>query len=175
MAAQARGRLVTGTSVAAGTNSPAAGAAPRGWLATERARLAVPMVAFALIAMAALGYLALVKLTNASAVCFVIQGCDTVQASKYSTFMSIPVAMYGLAMATVVLVAVAAWWRTGDRRLLYVPYGLGLIGLFVIAGLVYVELFVIHAICVWCVTAAASLVFGWVVSVIALRRAGAAR
>ena len=197
MAAQARGRLVTGNSVAAVTNKAAAGAAatslaakreigaapsaldtvgsPRGWLATERARLAAPMVAFALIAMAALGYLALVKLTNARAVCLVIQGCDTVQASKYSTFLSIPVAMYGLAMATVVLVAVAAWWRTGDRRLLYVPYGLGLIGLFVIAGLVYVELFVIHALCVWCVTAAASLVLGWVVSVIALRRAGAAR
>jgi len=132
------------------------------------------MVALALIAIAALGYLAIVKLTNAHPVCLVVQGCDTVQASKYSTFMGVPVAIYGLAMATAVLAAAAAWGRTGDRRLRYVPYGLGLVGLFVIAGLVYIELFVIHAICIWCATAGVSLVLGWIVSLIALRRAGAA-
>ncbi len=131
------------------------------------------MAVLAAIAMVALGYLAVVKLTNSTAVCFVVQGCDTVQASKYSTFMGIPVAIYGLGMATLVLVSVVAWWRTGDRRILYVPYGLGLIGVFVIATLVYLELFVIHAICIWCTTAGISLILGWIVSVIAVRRFGA--
>jgi uncharacterized membrane protein len=161
--------------IAAGSSVPQEAGAARRWLGNERTRLAAAMIALAAIAIVALGYLTIVKLTNSTAVCFVIQGCDTVQASKYSTFMGIPVAIYGLAMAVTVLVAVAAWWRTGDPRLLSVQYGLGLIGLFVIAGLVYLELFVIHAICIWCSTAGASLVLGWIVSVIAVRRFGLTR
>lgn len=140
------------------------------WLGGERSRLAALMALLALIAVGALGYLTWVKLTNTNAVCFVVQGCDQVQASEYSRFLGIPVALYGLAMALTVLGSVIAWWRTGDRRLLYVPYTLGLIGVFVIAGLVYLELFVIHAVCIWCTTAGASLILGWIVSIVAMRR-----
>jgi uncharacterized membrane protein len=142
------------------------------WLSNERTRLAATMAALCAIAIVALGYLAIVKLTNSTAVCFVVQGCDQVQASSYSTFLGIPVAIYGLAVTVVIMAAVLAWWRTGDARLLYVPYGLGLISVFVIAGLVYLELFVIHAICIWCTTAGAGLILGWLVSIVAVRRFG---
>lgn len=147
----------------------------RRWLASERAAFGITMAVLAAIAMAALGYLAIAKLTNSTAVCFVVQGCDTVAASKYSTFMGVPVAVYGLGMATIVLVSVLAWWRTGDGRILYLPYALGLIGVFVIATLVYLELFVIHAICIWCTIAGISIILGWIVSVITVRRFGATR
>ncbi len=143
------------------------------WLSSDRARLAALMTLFALIAIAALTYLAIVKLTNTQAVCFVVQGCDQVEASRYSLFLGIPVALYGLAMVLVVLGSVLAWWRTGDRRLLYVPYTLGLIGVFVIAALVYLELFVIHAVCIWCTTAGTSIILGWIVSIVAVRRSSA--
>jgi uncharacterized membrane protein len=49
-----------------------------------------------------------------------------------------------------------------------VPYGLGLLGVFVVSALVYLELFVIHAICVWCALAGASIVTAWLVSAAAL-------
>ncbi len=146
----------------------------RRWLANERTGLAAAMAGFALLAMVALGYLAVEKLTNSHPVCFIVQGCDTVQASQYSTFLGIPVALYGLAAAVLSFLTVLGWWRTGDRRLLYVPYTLGLISLLVIAGLVYLELFVIHAICIWCTIAGASLILGWLVSVLAVRRFGTA-
>jgi uncharacterized membrane protein len=145
------------------------------WFSNERTRLAATMAALCAIAIVALGYLAIVKLTNSTAVCFVVQGCDQVQASSYSTFLGVPVAIYGLAVTAVIMAAVVAWWRSGDARLLYVPYGLGLISVFVIAGLVYLELFVIHAICIWCTTAGASLILGWLVSVVAVRRFGLSR
>ncbi len=111
----------------------------RRWLSNERTRLAATMAALCAIAIVALGYLAIVKLTNSTAVCFVVQGCDQVQASSYSTFLGIPVAIYGLAVTVAIMAAVLAWWRSGDARLLYVPYGLGLVSVFVIAGLVYLE------------------------------------
>lgn len=156
---------------AADPDSTEAGGRGR-WFSNERTRLAATMAALCAIAIVALGYLAIVKLTNSTAVCFVVQGCDQVQASSYSTFLGIPVAIYGLTVTAVIMVAIVAWWRSGDARLLYVPYGLGLVSVFVIAGLVYLELFVIHAICIWCTTAGASLILGWLVSVVAVRRFG---
>ncbi|MGC8634211.1 MAG: vitamin K epoxide reductase family protein [Candidatus Limnocylindrales bacterium] len=161
-----------------GTSSPGGpGGLPsalRPWLGSERATFGAAMVALVLIAMVALIYLAVEKLTNSTPVCFIVQGCDTVQNSQYSAFMGIPVSLFGLGVAVIVLASALTWWRNGDRRALYVLYGLGLASVFVIAALVYLELFVIHAICIWCTIAGASLVLGWLVSVLAVRRFGTA-
>jgi uncharacterized membrane protein len=136
--------------------------------ASRRTPFALAIVLLDLVAMVSLGYLAYVKLANESAVCFVVQGCDRVQTSPYSVFLGIPVAIYGLAVVSVVLAAALAWWRIGDRRFLYVPYALGLLSIFVIAALVYLELFVIHAVCTWCTIADAGIVVGWLASAGAL-------
>lgn len=132
------------------------------------------MALFALVAVVASGYLTWVKLVGGTPVCFVVSGCDTVQQSHYSSFMGIPVALIGLLMALTLLALVLAWWRSGDRRILYCCYTLGLVAVFVIAYLNYLELFVIHAICIWCETFAAGVLLGWLVSIVALRRRAAA-
>jgi uncharacterized membrane protein len=61
------------------------------------------------------------------------------------------------------------WWRRGDRRALLVAYGLGLFGVLFVAYLTYLELFVIHAVCVWCVGYAVTVVVGWLIAGAALR------
>ena len=63
------------------------------------------------------------------------------------------------------------WWRRADRRALYVAYGLGLLGVVAVAYLTYVELFVIEAICIWCVMYAITIVIGWVIAIAATRAA----
>jgi uncharacterized membrane protein len=63
-----------------------------------------------------------------------------------------------------------AWWRTADRRALLGAYGLGLLGCFVVAGLTYLELFVIHAVCIYCVTFAVTVVAGFLVAAATVRR-----
>jgi len=136
----------------------------------QRSVFAAAMAVLAGVGVVASGYLSWVKVAGGTYVCFVVSGCDTVQQSSYSSVFGVPLAFIGLAMALVVLGFVVAWWRTGDRRLLYVPYGTGLLSLFVIAYLNYLELFVIRAICAWCETFAASVVLGWIVTVVALSR-----
>ena len=84
--------------------------------------------------------------------------------------LGVPVAAIGLGYSTVVLVASLAWWRSGDRRALYLLYGIGLLGLLAVVYLTYLELFVIEAVCVWCVGYAVTVVGGWLAAVIALRR-----
>jgi uncharacterized membrane protein len=139
---------------------------------SDRRLVAAVMAVLAAVAAITSFYLAAVELSGNIPVCGPVKGCETVATSEYSRVLGIPVALPGLGLSLVILAAVVAWWRIGDRRILYVPYGLGILGVFAVAYLTYLELFVIHAVCVWCVTFAAAIVLGWIVSIIALRKSG---
>lgn len=91
-------------------------------------------------------------------------------ASTYSTVLGIPVAAYGLGLSLVLVACAAAWWRRADRRPLLLAYGLLLLAVLVVAYLTYLELFVIRAICPWCVSYAVSILASWVVAGLALTR-----
>ena len=80
-------------------------------------------------------------------------GCDTVQASPWAQQLGIPVAFYGVvgyaAILAVALVGLQPAWR--ERRgptLLIAALATG--GVLFSAWLTYLELFVIHATCRWC-------------------------
>ena len=81
----------------------------------------------------------------------------------------IPVALLGVGVSAVILALQLAWWRRGVRPAVTAAYGIGLFGILFVAYLTYLELFVIHAICIWCVMYAVTIVAGWVVAALALR------
>lgn len=84
-------------------------------------------------------------------------GCETVQTSKYSSFLGLPVALYGAAgfVSLLVLSLVGLQPRWLERReptiLLTVLSG---IGVAFSAYLTYLEASVIHAWCQWCIASA---------------------
>jgi uncharacterized membrane protein len=133
---------------------------------------AFAMVLLALASLVTAGYLAVEKLLGLAPACGPIRGCDTVAASVYSDLLGVPIALLGWLFSVVLLATTVAWWRRSDGRALYAAYGLGLFGLFVVAALTYLELAVIHAICIWCVAYAVSVVLGWLIAVLAIRRSG---
>jgi uncharacterized membrane protein len=100
-------------------------------------------------------------------------GCETVQSSAYAVFLGVPVAVHGvagyLALLIVSLVGLQPGWvaRRGPTLLLAAMAGLGFA--FTIY-LTYVELFVIHAICRWCVGSAVVIALITGVAVDAVRR-----
>jgi uncharacterized membrane protein len=100
-------------------------------------------------------------------------GCETVQTSQWAVVLGMPVAFYGvvgyLAVLVVALAALrpAALPQRGWNTLLA---ALASVGFLFTLYLTYLELFVIHAICRWCVGSAAIITLIWIVSVIALRR-----
>jgi uncharacterized membrane protein len=141
-------------------------------VAAPRGRLGWLMGGLALGALAVALYLGITKLTGGEPTCAVVGGCDRVNDSEYSTFLGIPVGLLGAAASAVTLVAALAWWRLSDRRALLVAYAVGLLSLPFLAWLTYLELFVIHAICIWCVTYAVLVIAGWLTaSVVILRPA----
>jgi len=100
-------------------------------------------------------------------------GCDTVQASRWARVLGIPVAAYGVVgYAAILAVALAALQPAAlERRrpaLLLAALATG--GVLFSAWLTYLELFVIHAICRWCVGSAVTITAIWLVALAGLRR-----
>ena len=99
-------------------------------------------------------------------------GCETVQTSPWAVFLGLPVAFYGvvgyLAVLIIALVSLrpAALAQPGWDRLVL---GLSSLGVVFTAYLTYVELFLIHAICRWCVGSAVIITLIWIVSLLSLK------
>ncbi|MEP6571668.1 MAG: vitamin K epoxide reductase family protein [Gemmatimonadota bacterium] len=101
-------------------------------------------------------YLYLYKIGRIGTLACGTGGCETVQLSPYSRFLGLEVALYGVAGYLVLLVLSLAAVQSppGDRRWPNLLFLLSGIGLLFTAYLTYLELFVIHAICRWCVGSA---------------------
>ncbi|HET8712967.1 MAG TPA: vitamin K epoxide reductase family protein [Gemmatimonadales bacterium] len=99
--------------------------------------------------------------------------CDTVQASPYAVLFGFPVAFYGVVGYLGILIVAIIGLRPaalGDRRWTLLLALLATVGVLFSAYLTYLELFVIHAICRWCVGSAAIITAIWIVALSALRR-----
>jgi uncharacterized membrane protein len=95
--------------------------------------------------------------------------CETVQASAYARLGGVPVAFFGvvgyLALLVVALVGLQPSFldRRGPSVLLFV---LATGGLLFSGYLTYLEAFVIHAWCRWCLASAGIITVIWVVAVL---------
>jgi uncharacterized membrane protein len=137
---------------------------------TDRGPLGLPLLVLAAVGLAVSGYLVAARFLGEAPVCGPVKGCETVTASGYSTLFAVPIAVFGLVLSVVLVASAAAWWRRGDRRALLLAYGLLLPATFTVACLTYLELFVIHAICAWCVSYAITIVLALATAGLALRR-----
>jgi uncharacterized membrane protein len=113
-------------------------------------------------------YLTLYKLGVIGELSCSIGSCETVNTSKWSTFLGLPVAMWGLFFyVEVFLVSLLGTIPRFEvepavSALLAAEAGVGVI---FSARLTYLELAVIHAICIWCVTSAVVVALIFLVSV----------
>ena len=111
------------------------------------------VAAMAALALAGLGvatYLTVVHYSGGQPVCAVGHGCVTVQESEYAELAGVPVALIGLIGYVAILASLALRGDTG--RLVRVAMTAG--GFAFSVYLTYLELFVIDAICQWCVGSA---------------------
>jgi uncharacterized membrane protein len=102
-------------------------------------------------------YLSVKRFTGGSLACSRWAQCDVVNNSLYAKIYGVPVAFIGLAGYLLILgLTLAALETEGDRRRRLVALGLvfALGGLGFSAYLTYIELYVIEAICSWCVASA---------------------
>jgi len=115
------------------------------------------MALIALIGVFVSLYLTLYKLGYIGTLVCGTGGCETVQLSKWGNFLGMPVAGWGVVYYGVVLALSVAGVQegySGSRRLTTVLLVVTGWGLLFTLWLTYLELFVIHAICRWCVGSA---------------------
>jgi len=125
------------------------------------------------LALAALGvalYLGITKLQGGTPVCGEFHGCETVNSSEYAEVFGIPTGLFGAVASLGTLLGALVWWLVADRRALLVTYVMGLVSLPFLAWLTYLEIFVIEAICLWCVSYAVLVIAGWAVATYVLWR-----
>ena len=112
---------------------------------TDRSlRVGATIVALAGLVVA--GYLTWVHFDDAALVCIAGEGCETVQESEYAEIAGIPVAVLGFVAYGIVLGLIA--WDAPAARLGAAM--LAVVGLLFSLYLLALQLFVIDAVCVWC-------------------------
>jgi uncharacterized membrane protein len=107
-------------------------------------RIAAGAAALAGIAVA--GYLTWAHFGDEAVACIAGGGCETVQESEYAEVAGIPVALLGLVAYSVVMGLIA--WDAPSARLGAAT--ISLVGLLFGVYLLVLQLFVIDAICAWC-------------------------
>jgi uncharacterized membrane protein len=116
-------------------------------------------------------YLSITELSGNVPVCGPMHGCEEVAKSEYSRIGGIPVAVFGVGLSIILLVAALGWWKTGDRRLLALHYALSLVGVTFEAYFMFLQAFVIEAVCIWCAMYGVSLILRFVIALMVwLRR-----
>jgi uncharacterized membrane protein len=98
--------------------------------------------------------------------------CEYVQTSRYGELFGVPVAFYGVVGYAVLLaVGLAALQPplAADRRVTALLAALATVGFGFTLYLTGIELFVLHAICRWCLASAAIMTAIWGLSLIGLR------
>jgi hypothetical protein len=111
-----------------------------------------------LIGLGVAAYLTYVETQSVQAFCGPVGDCNAVQASSYARLWGIlPVGLLG---AFGYIAILAAWW-VGRQKLgwlsTYAPvalFGMALFGTIFSVYLTYLEIFVIKAVCIWCVSSA---------------------
>ncbi len=102
-------------------------------------------------------YLTLYKIGVIGELTCSIGSCETVNTSKWATFLGLPVAAWGLFFYIDVfaIALVGTTPRFEDEPVIAVVLTAeAAVGVLFSAWLTYLELGVIHAICIWCVTSA---------------------
>jgi uncharacterized membrane protein len=113
-------------------------------------------------------YLTLYKVGVIGELSCSIGSCETVNTSRWSVLLGLPVAAWGLFFYIDVFVValVGTMPRFENERVISIVLAAeAAIGVLFSAWLTYLELAVIHAICIWCVTSAVIVVLIFLVSV----------
>ena len=118
------------------------------------------------------GYLLVQTVSGKAVICpsipvgrFNLNQCSVVLATSYAKFLGLPTAFYGLVaylfFAILALYALTEKWRNAVKLVLYLA-GLGfLISLY----FVYLQIFIIKALCFYCLISAANMILIFIVSV----------
>ncbi len=117
------------------------------------------------------GYLLVQTVSGKAVICpnvpvgrFNLNQCNIVLTTSYAKFLGFPVALYGL--IAYLLFAILVLYELGRKSTMFILTALASFGLFVSAYMVYLQFFVIGALCFYCLVSAALMTLIFALSII---------
>jgi uncharacterized membrane protein len=117
-------------------------------------------------------YLTLYKLGYIGELTCSVGSCETVQTSEWATLLGLPVAAWGLGTYVILLAVALAGLQPAfelSRAISWALVALSGWSVLFSGWLTYLELFVIRAICIWCVASAALIALIFLASLLDVR------
>lgn len=130
------------------------------------------MIVLAVIGLLVATYMTIYKWTNNEAMCLGSGDCGTVNASRYADVNGIPVALIGVLGYAGILGMLFFENRMDFLRQngTLLTFGLALTGFLFTVWLIYAEIFLIKALCPFCVTSQTVMTIIFILSIIRLAR-----
>jgi len=125
----------------------------------NKAKFAVIAVLFLILSL--IGFIDATYLTakhylGSPVTCSLTSGCEIVTTSEYSTIFGVPVALGGAVYYFIILLLSIIYTETKRDRLLKFIALFTIIGFLSSAWFVYLQIFVLHALCLYCLASAAT-------------------
>jgi uncharacterized membrane protein len=109
-------------------------------------------------------YLTIVHYRGYVSPCYVVQGCETVQTSKYSVILGVPVALAGAVFFGLLFYLAVGLLRSSALRLVWAFRVLAFIGALAIIPLFLLQAIVLKAFCTYCLATEVLMLAIWVLS-----------
>jgi uncharacterized membrane protein len=128
--------------------------------------------ALAVLAMAGMGvaaYLTYSHYADQPIACAGLSGCQAVESSEYSKLVGVPVAVLGMIFCAGLLALVLARLARLPLAEEWAPpaaFSMTLAGVAFEAYLIYIQLFVVEDICIWCTSFAAIVTVAWLITIV---------
>ena len=101
-------------------------------------------------------YLTYEHLTGAPVNCSILNGCDKVLTSSYSSILGVPLALIGTLYYLLVLALMATYLGQKNKAVIKYLWRLTSLGFIISLFLVYLQFFVLKALCLYCMISALS-------------------
>lgn len=133
-------------------------------------RLWIAGVFLAILGAVDSAYLLWLKLSGQVAACQGIGDCEAVNSSRYAEMGGVPIALFGLLAYLLILALFFLEMRNPEWQdgLLLANFGVALAGTLYSFYLTYLELFVLKAICPFCVVSAVIIIVLFIISLLRL-------
>jgi len=139
------------------------------WVHRRHRRLVFALLAFAPLGFLDASYLTIEHFLNRVPPCSLVHGCELVTTSSYSLIFGIPTALLGALYYLAIILALVYYLDTKQTNILRVAAAATAIGFLFSLYLVYLQLFVLNAICLYCMISALSSTILFILGMVVLR------
>lgn len=82
--------------------------------------------------------------------CVVFEGCEQVTTSKYSTIGNIPISLFGMIYYLIILISTIIYFDNKNKKAFLLIGYFPVVGFVISMFLLYLQLFIIKALCTYC-------------------------